>query len=100
VKFRQNSKVSRKQIFCANLPKFNVLVVYSQNGPFLSHVADYFCLFCNNLNEKQAFVIGGGDFRHFRIFSQQAICAEMQQDFRKNAKMNYFWKTTQNLSEF
>ncbi len=73
-------------------------MVYSQNGPFLSHVADYFCLFCNNLNEKHAFGIGGGDFRHFRIFSQ-ALCAEMQQDFQKNAKMNYVWKTTQNLSE-
>ncbi len=33
VKFRQNIKVSRKQIFCANLPKFNVLLVYSQKWP-------------------------------------------------------------------
>jgi hypothetical protein len=47
-------KVKRKLIFCNYLPKYHVIKVwyFHKNGPFVSHVADKFCLFCDTLKRK------------------------------------------------
>jgi hypothetical protein len=51
---------SPKQIFSLKLSqtyllKSHVIKLLSQNSPFVSHVADKFCLFCNELKEKSTF---------------------------------------------
>jgi hypothetical protein len=37
----------------------------SQNGPFISYLADKFCLFCNNLKENSTFVNFCKNFRQY-----------------------------------
>jgi hypothetical protein len=78
-------KLSLKQIFlkkhiffaktyifpiCQNLMS---LKYFHKNKPFVSHVADEFCLFRSKLKERSTFVYFRDTFRNLRIFRKQLI---------------------------
>ncbi len=76
-------KLSRKQIFSRMSSWY-----YHKNCPFVSHVADKFCLFFKNIRKSQIFLIVTKTWVIFTL-SQ----ANFSYYFRENAKAKFFLST-------
>jgi hypothetical protein len=81
-----------RQHFHKNLPKTHVIKLFSQNGPFASHVSDKFCFFSKKLEKNFICVSYTKNFAKIFVNVYIFVHANFSQIFSRKSENEYFIK--------
>ena len=81
-----------RQHFRQNLPKNHVIKLFSQNGPFASHVSDKFCFFSKKLEKIYICVSYTKNFAKIFVNVYIFVHANFSQIFSRKSENEYFFQ--------